>query len=152
MRQFLALLMISLSLSGAVYAQSSADFDLVKPTIDTFMDGASRNDATIHEQFWHDDLTYTSSNGTRFGKQQLMQGVISAGPTVPAEDYWSWYTAEEFSYKPFGDMVIINFMLVAHSESNAGYGREEYFNSGVLVWQDGRWQALNWQATKRQPD
>lgn len=152
MKQLFFSLLLFVSSSSAGMAQSTADFDLLKPTIDTFMDGASRNDATIHDQFWHDDLTYTSSNGTRFGKQQLMQGVISAGPTMPAADYWSWYTAEELSYKPFGDVVIINFVLVAHSESNAGYGREEYFNSGVMLWQDGRWQALNWQATKRQPE
>ncbi len=149
MQNIFMTLAVLLGLSNSVQALSTADFELIQPTIDTFMAGASRNDATIHEQFWHDDLTYTSSNGTRFGKQQLMQGVISAGPTVVAADYWRWYTAEELSYKPFGDLVIINFMLVAHSESNAGYGREEYFNSGVMLWQDGRWQALNWQATKR---
>lgn len=152
MQKIFLTLVVLLGLHSNVLAQSSADFDLIKPTIDTFMDGASRNDAGIHEQFWHDELTYTSSNGTRFGKQQLMQGVISAGPTVPAEDYSSWYTAEELSYKPFGDIVIINFVLVAHSESNAGYGREEYFNSGVLLWQDQRWQALNWNATKRRTE
>lgn len=146
---FLSLMLLFTSCHSA-WAQSTADVDLLKSTIDTFMDGASRNDATIHEQFWHDDLTYTSSNGTRFGKQQLMQGVVSAGKTIPTDHAWSWYTAEALSYKPFGDLVIINFVLVAHSENNAGYGREEYFNSGVMLWQDGRWQALNWQATKRQ--
>ena len=137
---------------STAWAEWTANIDLLKPTLDTFMEGASRNDATIHEQFWHDDLTYTSSNGTRFGKQQLMQGVISAGPTAQTDDYWSWYTAEDLTYTAVDALVVINFVLVAHTESNAGYGHEEYFNSGVLVWHEGRWQALNWQATQRKED
>ena len=42
-----------------------------------FLDGATRNDAAIHNKYWADELIYTSSGGTRFGKAELMQGAKS---------------------------------------------------------------------------
>ncbi|RUO20911.1 nuclear transport factor 2 family protein [Aliidiomarina iranensis] len=150
MQKLLLLVLISLSLSMPALAQSTADFKQLEPTLKRFLEGASANDAEIHDAFWHADLTYTSSSGTRFGKQQLMEGVFSAGPAEQIEGFWQSYSAENFSYKAFGDLVVINFVLVSETESNAGYGREEFYNSGVMLWQDNRWQAINWHATRRQ--
>ncbi|RUO36914.1 nuclear transport factor 2 family protein [Aliidiomarina shirensis] len=149
MRKLLLLALFSLSLCTPALAQSTADFEQLEPTLERFLEGASANDEEIHDAFWHADLTYTSSSGKRFGKQELMEGVISAGPTEPVEGYSQIYSAENFSYKAFGDLVVINFVLVSETDSNAGYGREEFYNSGVMLWQDSRWQAINWHATRR---
>lgn len=122
--------------------------DNVKAAIDHFLDGATHNDPSVHDQFWAEDLTYTSSSGKRFGKAELMQGVLAAGP-IDAENVEVVYTAEEVEIKPIGDAAIVNFILVASTDNNAGYTRTTYYNTGVLIWADNRWQALNWNATTR---
>lgn len=53
--------------------------------LDAFLAGAAVNDAAVHEAFWAEELVYTSSSGTRFGKTQLMSGVHEGGP-VSEED------------------------------------------------------------------
>ncbi|MGX5914772.1 nuclear transport factor 2 family protein [Aliidiomarina sp. Khilg15.8] len=119
----------------------------VTQTLERFLHGASVNDATIHDHFWADDLTYTSSSGHRFGKADLMQGVRE-GDQIDEAQVDVWYSAAEVSIKPLGDNVILNFTLVATPSEGNEAPVQRFFNSGVLIHQDGRWQALNWHATR----
>lgn len=111
--------------------------------LEHFLTGASVNDAAVHDDFWHQNLTYTSSSGQRFGKEQLMQGVREAG-SVAESDVTTWYSAENVSVRRFDNVAILNFTLVATTDENVQY----YLNSGTFVHQNGKWQAINWQATK----
>ena len=68
------LLIISLCFyfSLTLNAQNSSDETELKKILHNFMDGASKNDSLIHANFWAEELIYTSSNGTRFGKKEII--------------------------------------------------------------------------------
>ena len=107
-----------------------------------FLDGATRNDAAIHNKYWADELIYTSSGGTRFGKAELMQGVTSRG-MLKADEIDTVYSSEDVRIMQYGDTAVVAFVLVARS----GVDTKRYLNSGTFVRKNGQWQAVNWQAT-----
>ena len=107
-----------------------------------FLDGATRNDAAIHNKYWADELIYTSSGGTRFGKAELMQGVTSRGMLKP-EEIDTVYSSEDVRIMQYGDTAVVAFVLVGR----AGVDTKRYLNSGTFVRKNGQWQAVNWQAT-----
>ncbi|NRQ42179.1 nuclear transport factor 2 family protein [Rheinheimera sp. YQF-2] len=107
-----------------------------------FLDGATRNDAAIHNKYWADELIYTSSGGTRFGKAELMQSVTSRGILKP-EEIDTVYNSEDLRIMQYGDTAVVAFVLVGRS----GVDTKRYLNSGTFVRKNGQWQAVNWQAT-----
>ena len=107
-----------------------------------FLDGATRNDAAIHNKYWADELIYTSSSGNRFGKAELMQGVTSRG-MLKADEIETVYSSEDVRIMQYGDTAVVAFVLVGRS----GADTKRYLNSGTFVKRDGKWQAVNWQAT-----
>jgi hypothetical protein len=107
-----------------------------------FLDGATRNDAAIHNKYWADELIYTSSGGTRFGKAELMQSVTSRG-MLKADEIDTVYSSEDVRIMQYGDTAVVAFVLVGRS----GVDTKRYLNSGTFVKRDGQWQAVNWQAT-----
>ncbi|MDR6984090.1 hypothetical protein J2X32_002732 [Rheinheimera pacifica] len=107
-----------------------------------FLDGATRNDAAIHTKYWADELIYTSSSGTRFGKAELMQGVTSRG-MLKADDIDTVYSSEDVRIMQYGDTAVVAFVLVGRS----GVDTKRYLNSGTFIRKNGQWQAVNWQAT-----
>ena len=109
-----------------------------------FLDGATHNDAAIHSKYWADELIYTSSNGTRFGKAELMQGVNSRGSLQP-EQIATVYSSEDVRILQYGDTAVVAFTLVGTSENET----LRFLNSGTFIRKNGKWQAVNWQATKK---
>lgn len=107
-----------------------------------FLDGATRNDAAIHNKYWADELIYTSSSGTRFGKAELMQSVTSRGMLKP-DEIDTVYDSEDVRIMQYGDTAVVAFVLVGRS----GADTKRYLNSGTFVRKNGQWQAVNWQAT-----
>ena len=107
-----------------------------------FLSGATRNDAAIHDKYWADELIYTSSSGSRFGKAELMQGVTSRGMLKP-DEIETVYSSEDVRIMQYGDTAVVAFVLVGRS----GVDTKRYLNSGTFVKRDGKWQAVNWQAT-----
>jgi len=108
-----------------------------------------------HAQFWADDLVYTSSNGTRFGKADIMAGFASdSGTDADAEAAddeapQMEFSGEDVSVQVFGTTAIVTFRLVGTPDD--GSSPQEYFNSGTFLKRQGRWQAVNWQATMISP-
>ncbi len=130
--------------SAAISEQDKAD---IVTDLELFLAGASINDPTAHENFWAEELTYTSSGGLRFGKDQLMAGMRDA--EQPEEGgAIIWYRAADIEIKPLADAVIVNFTLLAEADHDPDAPTQKYLNTGVLVKRDGRWQAINWNATK----
>lgn len=107
-----------------------------------FLDGATRNDAAIHNKYWADELIYTSSSGTRFGKAELMQGVSSRGMLKP-EEIDTVYSSEDLRIMQYGNTAVVAFVLVGKSTNET----KRYLNSGTFIRKNGQWQAVNWQAT-----
>jgi hypothetical protein len=118
----------------------------LKALLHYFLENSSTEEA--HAKFWADDLAYTSSNGTRFGQDEIMQGFAvepdtreaadDAGPTVV-------YTGEDIKVQVFGTTAIVTFRLVGTPDD--GSAKAEYYNSGTFLNRQGSWRAVSWQAT-----
>jgi hypothetical protein len=76
-----------------------------------FLAGASRNDVAMHDRFWADDLIYTSSNGRRIGKADIMKDVREEGPPKPGDDE-TVFTAEDIRIQQYESTAILAFRLV----------------------------------------
>lgn len=139
----LAGLLLSLLLSTAARADDRADLARL---LDTFLAGASVNDAAMHERFWAEDLIYTSSDGRRFGKPEIMSSLAEgkeAGEDTPDDP--PEYSARDLTIRVFGDTAVVTFRLTAQrGDEVVG----EYFNTGVFRRREPGWRAVTWQATR----
>lgn len=106
---------------------------------------ANTNSRDTHEAFWASDLIYTSSNGTRFGKAEILSG-FDDDPGVAAD--WPSYSAEDMEVRIHGSTAVVTFKLVGTPSADSGDPVQYYFNTGTFLERGGRWQAIAWQATK----
>lgn len=138
-------MLLGLFLSTAVPAASDDQAELAR-LLEAFLDGASVNDAAVHDRFWADDLIYTSSDGQRFGKAEIMASLAEAGsagqeePPQPPQ-----YSARDVAIRVFGDSAVVTFRLMA---SRDGEIVDEYLNTGVFRKRAPGWRAVAWQATR----
>lgn len=108
-----------------------------------FLDGATRNDAAIHQRFWADELVYTSSAGSRFGKAELMASVVSRGE-IAEQDITMRYDADAIQVRVYGQLAVLTFTLIGQSDAE----QLRFYNTGVLQQSNHGWQVISWQATK----
>ncbi len=143
MNKFFLILIVSILFSfQSVVSQHTEDREQLTEMLHNFMEGASNNDKDTHENFWAEDLIYTSSNGTRFGKAQIMAGFENE--TEVSDTPKTIYTAEEIQINLYDDMAIVAFKM----KGTTGVEVQYYLNSGTFLNSEGRWQVVNWQATK----
>lgn len=135
---FITLLLL---MSSTAYADDRADLTAL---LAEFLDGATRNDPAVHNKYWAEELIYTSSTGRRFGKAELMQGVNSRGE-LPAAEINMRYSSEDLQILQYGDTAVVAFTLVGTSAQET----LRFLNSGTFVKRNGKWQAVNWQATRK---
>lgn len=106
------------------------------------------SDPAMHNRFWADDVIYTGSGGKVRGKPEIMKSVTEEAEKKTdkpaASPYSSQYSAEDVKVRQFGDIAVLNFQLVAHDGDKV----QTFRNSGTFVKRDGKWQVVNWQATK----
>lgn len=115
--------------------------------LNDFLAAASRNDPAMHERFWADDLIYTGSSGRRLGKADILREVRSEGPSKAGEESTD-YSAEDIRIQEYGTTAIVAFRLVARTQKGDQTETANYLNSGTFLKRDGKWQVVNWQATK----
>jgi len=140
-----ALLVIGFALN--VQAQTAPAAAELTKLLNEFLAGASHNDAAIHDRFWAEDLIYTGSSGRRRGKADIMKDVRSA-PAPKPSDPKTTYTAEDVRIQQYGNTAIVAFRLVATTEKDGKTEVANYLNSGTFLKRKGKWQVVNWQATK----
>jgi NAD(P)-dependent dehydrogenase (short-subunit alcohol dehydrogenase family) len=104
----------------------------------------SSDQPEAHADFWAHDLVYTSSNGTRVGKSDIMSGFDEEESEDTAEPAVA-YTGEDVKVQLFGTTAIVTFQLVGTPED--GSEVKNYFNTGTFLKRGGKWQAVAWQAT-----
>jgi uncharacterized protein DUF4440 len=112
-----------------------------------FLAGASRNDAAVHDRFWADDVIYTGSGGRRRGKAEIMRDVRAA-PARKAGDQTTTYSGEDIRIQQYGNTAVVAFRLVGTTENNGRIEVANFLNSGTFLKRKGKWQVVNWQATK----
>jgi len=157
----------SQSPDAASQASSDADRVVLEDLLTEFLDDVSAGDASIHERFWAEDLIYTSSDGSRFGKAAI---VGEPGDDEAAEDDADeddadeddadeddadeeelpvTYRAEEVDIRLYDDVAIVAFRLVGETtQPNGDVERQDYFNTGTFLKQSDVWSVIAWQATK----
>jgi ketosteroid isomerase-like protein len=129
------------------FAQTAPDAAELTRLLNEFLAGASRNDASIHERFWADDLIYTRSAGRRTTKADILRELRNAPPPKPGEPA-TIYTAEDIRIQQYGDTAIVAFRLVATTDSAGTKSVANLLNSGTFVKRNGKWQVVNWQSTR----
>ena len=112
------------------------------------------SDPARHENFWADELVYTSAMGVVRTKAEIMKNVREAASapsslnSQPSTGAKPAYTAEDINIRPYDGFAALTFRLVARSAD----GTVDYYrNSGTLIFRDRRWQVITWQATKVPP-
>ena len=149
MKTFLPIILLFFTVSHqALYAQSAPAEKELTQLLHQFLKGASENDAQMHDRFWAEDLTYTSSSGERFGKEQIMAGFDDETDGETAEETAPTYSAEDIQIKVYDDMAIVAFQLVGKTNGPNGTQTDRYLNSGTFIKREGQWKVVNWQATK----
>jgi ketosteroid isomerase-like protein len=129
------------------FAQTAPDGAHLTSRLNEFLAGASRNDATIHEDFWADDLIYTRSAGVRVTKADVMRDVRNAPAPKPGDPAMI-YSAEDIRIQQYGDTAIVAFRLVATTDAGRTKFVSYLLNSGTFVKRNGKWQVVNWQSTR----
>jgi len=124
----------------------AADADDLTGMLHAFLAGAG--EAAAHERFWADELVYTSSDGTRTSKAEIMQ---SFAKTEDDENEASGpvYTGEDIQIQIYGSTAVVAFRLVATPSGDSGDSDvQSYFNTGTFLKRNGVWRVVAWQATK----
>lgn len=126
-------------------ANPASDVEELTAMLHAFLDAADEESA--HERFWADDLVYTSSEGSRFGKAEIMAGFGEAEPAdeSPAISY----TGVDVNVRVYGDTAVVTFKLIGSPAD--GSDQLGYFNTGTFLKRHGTWQVVAWQATKIPP-
>jgi hypothetical protein len=100
--------------------------------------------AAAHRRMWAEDLVYTSSDGSRTDRQQILAGFDTGTEkeTLSTVDY----RGEDVAVRLLGDTAVVTFRLVGAPKD--GSPERHYFNTGTFARRDGQWVAVAWQATK----
>ena len=134
-----------LCLLGASPVRAATDAEELTALLNAFLSAADKRAA--HQQFWADDLVYTSSTGTRVDKAEIMAGFSDDEAAAAAPQIG--YSARDVDIRIYGDAAVVAFRLVGTpvDASPVLY----YFNTGTFLKRDGVWQAVAWQATRIPP-
>ena len=141
----LLLLIVTSMLAVAAQADAPAAAEITQ-LLNTFLDGASRNEVAAHQRFWADDLIYTRSAGVRMGKKEILENA-SSGPTATAEEPTT-YSAEDIRIQQYGDAAVLAFRLVGVTGSGENAEVVHYLNTGTLIKREGEWRVVAWQSTR----
>ena len=139
-----------LMLPVGIHAQKPAaapDANELTALLNEFLAGATRNDPTVHDRFWAEDVIYTGSGGRRRGKADIMKDVRSAPAPKPG-DPTTVFSAADVQIQQYGDTAIVAFRLVGTTTRNGATEVMNYLNSGTLVKRKDKWQVVNWQSTR----
>ena len=134
-------------------ATSEADIQALRTLLDDFL--ANAGAASAHERFWAEDLVYTSSDGTRRNKAEILAGMQEAegGPAgEPAEELADTaaptYSAEDVDIRVYGTTAVVAFRLVIVPPSGSGEETRYNLNTGTFLKRNGMWKAVAWQSTR----
>ena len=125
---------------------TSSDAAELTKLLKEFLAGASHNDLAAHERFWADELIYTSSNGRRLGKADILKEVREEGPPKPGEEE-TLFTAEDIRIHQYDSTAIVAFRLVGTTTKKEKVEVANYLNTGTFLKRNGEWRAVAWQAT-----
>jgi uncharacterized protein DUF4440 len=141
--RILALICMLLVPGSRLFGGDPPDAAELTQLLKEFLAGASRNDVSVHDRFWADDLIYTRSAGKRVGKTEILANAKPA-PGEPE----TLFTAEDIRIQQYGTTAIVAFRLVGKTKKESETQVANFLNTGTFLKRNGKWQAVAWQATK----
>jgi ketosteroid isomerase-like protein len=145
MKRSFMLLLLTCVLTCTVTGQTAPDAAELTKLLRDFL--AATNNPETHERFWAEDLIYTRSAGRRVSKAEVLKDVRSAPGPKPG-DPQTVFTAEDVRIQQYGNTAVVAFQLVGTTNSEDGPQVAKFLNSGTFVKRNGKWQVVNWQATR----
>jgi len=145
MKRVLSTAILMMMLALGIPAQTAPDAGELTKLLNEFLAGASRNDPSVHDRFWAEDVIYTGSAGRRRNKADILKDVRSAPAHKPG-DPTTVYSAEDIRIQQYGNTAIVAFRLVATTQKNSTADVTNYLNTGTFVKRNGKWQIVNWQS------
>ena len=137
-------LVVALALPCLAARQSTTD--QLTALLREFLAGVSKNDNSIYDRFFADDLIYTRSGGVTISKADILK---SAAQPLPPDAPKTTYDADDITVHAYGKMAVMNFRLIQHTTAKDGFTETIYYrNTGTFLKRNGRWQVVAWQATR----
>jgi uncharacterized protein (TIGR02246 family) len=146
MKKLVASLFVALALSSlcAVAADAANTQQQLTGMLRDFLDGAARGDKAAFERFFAEDVIYTRGVGVVLDRATILKDVAPPKPGEPIPTY----DAEEIRFHQSGDVAILNFRLVVHTNDPKDQKATIYYrNTGTFQQRDGKWVVIAWQAT-----
>ena len=125
----------------------SSDERLLATLVEEFLSASHTRAA--HERFWSDELVYTSSSGSRFGKADILAG-FSADPGNEESEVAVVYSGKDIDVRIYGTAAVVAFMLIG-TPADESADMMYFYNTGTFAKRAGEWRAVAWQATKIPP-
>lgn len=150
---FVLFALIGFVATTAAYASDAKPSDAdstrtqITAMLTNFLSPAVMSTAAGHDNFWADDLVYTSSKGEVMHKTDIMKSFADAPKPDASKkpEPEPVFTAEDILVRPYGDMAALTFRLV---ETDPDGKVSTFRNSGTFLRRGGKWQAVTWQATR----
>lgn len=142
-------ILIVLLLSTIIYSCNQIDPEKEKEVLEESLNEFLTNvdEYEMHDRFWAEDLVYTGSAGTRYGKEAIMSSMQESDSDT-SESVTPAYSYKNLQIKMFGNTAAIAFQLIAEAPTDTGIDTLNYLNSGFFEKRDGQWKAVVWQATR----
>src|SRR5574341_1675310 len=109
------LLVVALALPSLAARQSTAD--QLTALLREFLAGVSKNDDSVYDRFFADDLIYTRSAGVTITKADILK---SAAQPPPPDAPKTSYDADDITVHAYGNMAVTNFRLIQHTTAKDG--------------------------------
>jgi len=142
----LVLIVLVVALALPCFAAKQSTADQLTALLHYFLEGVSKNDNSVYDRFFADDLIYTRSAGVTITKADILKSL--AEPTPPDAPKTA-YGADDLTVHAYGNMAVMNFRLIQHLTNKDGSSETHYYrNTGTFLKRNGRWQVVAWQATR----
>jgi ketosteroid isomerase-like protein len=73
---------------------------------------------------------------------------VRSAPAPKPGDATTTYSAEEIRIQQYGDTAVVAFRLVGTTVKDGKTEVANFLNSGTFLRRNGKWQVVNWQATR----
>ena len=141
---------LALRAADAATAGAPVSPVVIRELLEDFL--THNSDPARHENFWADEVVYTSAMGVVRTKPEIMANVRQAATKLSqpplAGAAAPTFTAEDINIRPYNGFAALTFRLVVQNTDGT---TDHYRNSGTLIFRDRRWQVITWQATKVPP-
>ncbi|HEV3042069.1 MAG TPA: nuclear transport factor 2 family protein [Candidatus Angelobacter sp.] len=144
---FFACILTLVSAASCASSNDQVARDLTKRLQD-FLAAVPRGDKQVFEDFFADDVIYTRSAGVTVNKAEIIKNIGQRAANEPAMTF----EADDITVHPYGNMAVVNFRLVIHSQSKDKTETTYNRNTGTFLKRNGKWQVVAWQSTKVPPE